>query len=142
MFTTFAGTLMQITGIYQNCVCAAGGYWAFTSNSTVQLAADTEADRLASENWQTAGYTALIFLAAVTYFGWWCQRYLREKFSERVEHLVVENCTPIHDRTTELVELRRQRTAENATKSEISALHSPSGTHHPSGSSGECHFAD
>ena len=133
---------MQITGIYQNCVCAAGGYWAFTPNSTVQLAADTEADRLASENWQKAGYTALIFLAAVTYFGWWCQRYLREKFSERVEHLVAQEYTPIHNRTTEVVELRRQRTAESVTKSEISTLHNPGGTHHPGGSSGECHFAD
>lgn len=88
VFTTFAGTLMQITGIYQNCVCAASGYWSFSPNSTVQLAADTEDDRHASMNWQTAGYTALSFLAVVTYFGWWCQRYLREKFRERVEHLV------------------------------------------------------
>ena len=133
---------MQITGIYQNCVCAAGGYWAFTSNSTVQLAADTEADRLASENWQIAGYTALIFLAAVTYFGWWCQRYLREKFSERVEHLVAQNCTPIHNRITELVELQRQRTAGSVAKSEISTLHNSSGAQHPSGSSGERHFAE
>ena len=99
IFTTFAGTLMQITGIYQNCVCAASGYWAFSPNSTVQLAADTEADRHASENWQTAGYTALIFLVVVTYFAWWCQRHLREKFSERVEHLIAEDLTPSCPRT-------------------------------------------
>lgn len=91
VFTTFAGTLMQITGVYQNCVCAASGYWSFSPNSTVQLAADTEDDRHASMNWQTAGYTALSFLAVVTYFGWWCQSYLREKFRERVEHLVVKD---------------------------------------------------
>ena len=123
VFTTFAGTLMQITGIYQNCVCAASGYWSFSPNSTVQLAADTEDDRHASMNWQTAGYMALIFLAVVTYFGWWCQSYLREKFRERVEHLVAKDpAAP----TKELAELRWQRTAETVKSSEISTLRNPS----------------
>ena len=81
---------MQITGIYMNCVCAASGYWSFNPNIVVQLASDTEGARRASFKWQTAGYTALIFLAVVTYLGWWCQRYLREKFGERVKHLVAE----------------------------------------------------
>jgi len=88
MFTTFAGTLMQISGIYQNCLCASTGYWIFPSSATVSLATDTESDRQSSWHWKRAGYTALIFLACVTYLGWWCQRYLREKFIERVEHLV------------------------------------------------------
>ena len=117
---------MQITGIYQNCICAAGGYWAFTPNSTVQLAADTEADREASETWQTAGYTALIFMAAVTYFGWWCQRYLREKFSERVESLVAEDCAPNHTHTIELDKPQCQATVETVENSEISILRNPS----------------
>ena len=96
VFTTFAGTLMQITGIYQNCICAASGYWSFGSEPPVQLASDTEAARHASLNWQKAGYTALIFLAVVTYFGWWCQRYLREKFGDRVKHLVAKDSTGVH----------------------------------------------
>ena len=79
---------MQIAGIFQNCICASNGYWSFGSTSTVQLAADTEADRDASLHWQKAGFAALSFLAVVTYLAWWSQRYLREKFIERVEHLV------------------------------------------------------
>ena len=122
VFTTFAGTLMQITGIFQNCVCAASGYWSFSSNSTVQLAADTEEDRHASLNWQTAGYTALIFLAVVTYLGWWCQRYLRTKFCERVEHLVPKASTATHTHMEELVESKWQRTAETVKSSENSTL--------------------
>ena len=135
VFTTFAGTLMQITGIFQNCVCAASGFWSFSSNSTVQLAADTEDDRHASLNWQTAGYTALIFLAVVTYLGWWCQRYLRAKFGERVEHLVAKGSTAIHTHTEESVELQRQRTPETFKSSEISTLRNLSS------SPGESRFA-
>lgn len=113
---------MQITGIFQNCVCAASGYWSFSSDSTVQLAADTEDDRHASLNWQTAGYTALIFLAVVTYLGWWCQRYLRAKFDERVKLLVPKASTAVHTHTEGSVELQWQRTAETVKSSENSTL--------------------
>ena len=87
LFSTFAGTLMQISGIYQNCYCASNGYWTFGPTSTVSLATDTEDDRQSSWHWKRAGYTALGFLACVTYLGWWSQRYLREKFIERVKNL-------------------------------------------------------
>ena len=83
MFTTFAGTLMQITGIYQNCLCAAG----FPPRPTIGLASDTQEDRDSSRYWSSAGYVALGFLFCVTYFGWWCQRYLRDVFMERVNDL-------------------------------------------------------
>lgn len=87
-FTTFAGTLMQITGIYQNCKCNSTGYWKFPPGSTVRLAIDTAYDRHNGRHWKQAGYTALAFLTCVTYMGWWCQRYLREKFIGRVKNLV------------------------------------------------------
>lgn len=82
MFTTFAGTLMQITGILENYWCASNFV-----DGTISLASDTKGDRLSSWQWNRAGYIALIFLACVTYLGWWCQRYLREKFIERVKNL-------------------------------------------------------
>ena len=71
----------------------------------MNLAADTEADRHASLHWQKAGYTALIFLAVVTYLGWWCQCYLREKFIERVKHLVARDPTGNQMDTKEQVDL-------------------------------------
>ena len=83
VFTTFAGTLMQITGIFQNCLCSA----TFPPHSTVSLASDTQSDRDSSQYWSTAGYIALGFLFCVTYFGWWCQRYLRDVFMEQVDDL-------------------------------------------------------
>lgn len=136
MFTTFAGTLMQITGIFQNCLCASNGYWSFGSDSTVQLAADTEADRGASLHWQKAGYAALIFLAVVTYLGWWCQRYLREKFMERVKHLVAKDPTGGQNIIDIQVGLLRQQTVEIVKSSEISTLCDLRG------SSGECRFSE
>ena len=90
LFTTFAGTLMQISGICKNCYCASTGYWTFGPTSTVSLATDTEDARQSSWHWKRAGYTALGFLACVTYLGWWSQRYLREKFVECVKHLIPE----------------------------------------------------
>lgn len=48
LFTTFAGTLMQITGIFQNCYCAATYTWSYRSSSTVSLATDTQDDRASS----------------------------------------------------------------------------------------------
>ena len=127
---------MQITGIYNNCLCAANGYWAFTSNPPVQLASDTEAARLASQNWQPAGYTALVFLVVVNYFGWWCQRFLREKFSERVDHLVAKDPTATHAHAEEPVDLRLQQTLETVRSSEMSTLGDMSSI------SGERRFAD
>ena len=122
VFTTFAGTLMQITGIFNNCLCASSGYWSWGSTSTVNLAADTEADRYASRHWQKAGYTALIFLAVVTYLGWWCQCYLREKFMERVKILVASDPISNQLHTKDQADLGRQRTVETVKSSEISTL--------------------
>ena len=84
LFTTFVGTLMQITGIYQNCLCAA----TFPLRPTVSLASDTEADRRSSRYWSIAGYTAVCFLFVIAYVSWWCQRFLRDVFLKRVDHLV------------------------------------------------------
>ena len=88
IFTTFAGTLMQITGIHQNCVCSVPATkWLNLNNATIELATDTELDRLPSVHWKQAGYIALGFLACVTYLGYWCQRYLRDQFVARVRLL-------------------------------------------------------
>ena len=70
-----------------------------------------------SQDWKYAGYTALIFLACVTYLGWWCQRYLREKFIERVKHLVdVEHSksdTAKHEKIPVILVEQALRTNEN-----------------------------
>ena len=96
VFTTIAGTLMEISGIYENCLCESTGYWTFGSDSTVSLATDTAEDRNSSWHWKIAGYIALSFLSFVTYLAWWCQRYLREKFVDRVKHVVAHPVQHAH----------------------------------------------
>ena len=88
VFTTFAGTLMQTIEILENCVCLSTGYWSFPQESTVTLASDTELDRRSGQHWARAGDTAVIFLPCLTYMGWWCERYLREKCVKRARYLV------------------------------------------------------
>lgn len=82
LFTTFAGTLMQITGIYRNCWCAS------TWHGTVYLASDTQVNRDSASFWKPAGYTAVIFLFSLTYVSWWLQRRLRNEFLKIVDGLV------------------------------------------------------
>ena len=83
LFTTFAGTLMQVTGIYRNCWC--GSTW----HATVSLAGDTQQNRDSASSWRPAGYTAVSFLFAITYVSWWLQRRLRDDFLKIVDGLVV-----------------------------------------------------
>ena len=95
-FTTVAGTLMQITGIYNNCLCAITAWnWLSPSNAVMGLATDTQEDRDASWHWNRAGYTAVGFLACITYLGWWGQKFLREKFIQRVKDLVRAACLKV-----------------------------------------------
>ena len=84
VFTTFAGTLMQITGIYQNCWCEA----TVPSPRIVSLASDTAEDRRSASHWNRAGYIAVGVLFLVTYCGWWGQRFLRHEFLARVKYFM------------------------------------------------------
>lgn len=88
VFTTFAGTLMQITGIYQNCYCGATYTWQYRLTSTVIIATDTEGQRASSSTWNNAGYSAFAALGAVSLSGWWFQSYIRDIFRDRVESLL------------------------------------------------------
>ena len=103
LFTTFAGTLMQITGIYQNCLCAA----TFPAWSTVSLASDTEKDRRSSKYWNYAGYIAVGFLFLITYISWWLQRFLRDVFLKRADSVI--------NRDTELMALNGEPTNQGST---------------------------
>ncbi|MCJ1411933.1 hypothetical protein MMC19_006025 [Ptychographa xylographoides] len=89
LVTTFLGTLMQITGVFNNCLCSiTTSHWVRPRNTIVKLTTYTQADQQTSDLWKNVGYAGLIFLACVTYLGWWSQRFLREKFIQRVKDLV------------------------------------------------------
>ncbi|MCJ1388883.1 hypothetical protein MMC18_001734 [Xylographa bjoerkii] len=95
-FSTVAGTLMQIVGIYNNCICGmTTSHWLFPGNTVVGLATDTQSDRDSSWHWNWAGYTAVVFLACITYLSWWARKFLREKFIQRVKDLGKLNVGPV-----------------------------------------------
>ena len=85
IFVTFVGTLAQITGIFQNCWCAATPNW---KPATVSLATDTQNDRDSSGLRNIIGYLALGVLFTVTFLGWYLQRYIRDKFIQRIKDLL------------------------------------------------------
>lgn len=84
---TFVGTLMQITGIFQNCWCADDHQFSSKKSAYVSLSTDTENDRESALPWNEAGGTAVTFFGIVAYGGWWRQRFIRDTFIERGERL-------------------------------------------------------
>lgn len=86
IFTSFAGTLMQIMGVYRNCNCfiPVNTWFRNPDAELINLASDTQEMRDSSKYWKTTGFAAIGFLAAVCYIGWWYQRYLRRRFEERI----------------------------------------------------------
>ncbi|KAI9727897.1 MAG: hypothetical protein M1828_005302 [Chrysothrix sp. TS-e1954] len=88
LFTGFAGTLMQILGVYGNCRCAIPvTKWLNPWGQTFLINPNSNEARQASDMWRAWGYVAIIFMAIVCYGGWWYQRFLRHKFLLQVENL-------------------------------------------------------
>lgn len=70
IFTTIAGTLMQLIGIYRNCLCGIlASEWPNSINATIPLASDTATSRHSRKYWGGTGYGAIRFIAAVCYVG-------------------------------------------------------------------------
>ena len=93
IFTAIGGTIMQLSGIYSNCLCALPiKYWAIryseSKDTYVMLGSNSAADiRAAHRWWMMMGCTATGFLAVATYFGWWYQSRLRGVFKEVAESI-------------------------------------------------------
>jgi hypothetical protein len=92
IFAAIGGTIMQLLGVYSNCLCALPAkYWSVryetgNANSFVSLGSNSAADISAAQHWWMAtGSVATGFLCAATWGGWWYQRRLRGVFREVVE---------------------------------------------------------
>lgn len=90
LFAGIGGSMMQIMGVYRNCVCyVTAGYWlnpdAFIPG--IQVATDTQLQRDSSKNWLTFGYAATTFMAIVCYMGYRYQLELRYHFVAEVKAL-------------------------------------------------------
>jgi hypothetical protein len=93
IFTAIGGTIMQLLGVYSNCLCALPvKYWSIRytddANAYVNLGSNSAADISAAHHWWMAtGSVATGFLCAATYFGWWYQRRLRGIFRDIAEKI-------------------------------------------------------
>lgn len=88
IFVSTAGTLLEIMGVYRNCICLADvGSW-FNPNSHIILQPDPAQVREKSLLWWApTGWGAIGFMMAVCLAGWWYQLTLRKKFERRANEI-------------------------------------------------------
>jgi hypothetical protein len=91
IFISIGGTLMQIMGVYRNCLCAIPlRYWQQLNGPNAWLTMGTnQAESIQNANtyWKGLGISSLVMLCVASYVGWWYQRRLRYSFRHIVEQL-------------------------------------------------------
>ena len=90
VFSAIGGTMMQIMGVYRNCLCQINvNTWLHGRNeATLQISTNSAEDiQQASRYWIPMGGAASGFLGLVAYVAWWYQRRLRFRFTELVERI-------------------------------------------------------
>ncbi|MCJ1228940.1 hypothetical protein MMC12_005604 [Toensbergia leucococca] len=88
VFTAIGGTMMQIMGVFRNCLCALTiSHWRSRSG-TFNVSTNT-ADQIQRANtwWTGTGAGAIAFLGCICYVGWWYQRRLRFQFKLLVNRI-------------------------------------------------------
>jgi hypothetical protein len=90
IFSAIGGTLMQIVGVYRNCLCKINiDSWRHAKNAkNILVSTNNKIDiDQAERHWKTLGIAATVFLGVTCYIGWWYQRRLRYIFRGLVERL-------------------------------------------------------
>jgi hypothetical protein len=91
VFTAIGGTIMQLVGVYRNCLCALPiMYWGNRGDpdAWVSLGTNSAADIMAAKTWWVPlGATAVAFLCLSCYWGWWYQRRLRGVFRDAADNI-------------------------------------------------------
>jgi hypothetical protein len=92
ILTSIGGTIMQLLGVYRNCLCALPiQYWRNPdqANASISLGGNTAADIMAAKTWWVGiGGVAITFLCVNCYWGWWYQRRLRGVFQDAVKSFI------------------------------------------------------
>jgi hypothetical protein len=92
-FAAVGGTILQLAGVYRNCVCKAGlRYLVNHAGGTVELATDTQLDRDSWIVWWSNGIAALVFYSSVLIFTCFYNMWMKE------------NCKSIIDQEKKLEE--------------------------------------
>jgi len=93
LVAAIGGMLLQIVGVFRNCVChtaAATLWWHIKEvNPAINMATDTQEARDSSYWWMWMGATSTVFMVVVCYTGWWYQRLVRRRFEYAVEELYI-----------------------------------------------------
>ena len=86
MLSVVGGTIMQLAGVYRNCICIAGLRYAFNYNGgRVDLATDTQQDRDNWSSWWRNGLAALSFFAFVLVAAAMHETWMKERFKHVVD---------------------------------------------------------
>ncbi|KAF2470267.1 uncharacterized protein BDR25DRAFT_369425, partial [Lindgomyces ingoldianus] len=88
-FSTVGGTIMQLVGVYRNCICKAGiiQYAIHNENSTVRLSTDNQDHRDSWIFWNIFGITGIAFIGVLSLFGWLYQARTRARCRKLIEKL-------------------------------------------------------
>ena len=90
---TIAGTIMQLVGVYRNCVCKAGLYYGLPTTRfgmdmvQVKLSTDTQMDRDQARNWMLLGGCGIIWLIMLCAVAGWHRVRMRQRCLELIDIL-------------------------------------------------------
>ncbi|KAI9773727.1 MAG: hypothetical protein M1839_002025 [Geoglossum umbratile] len=92
VFSALGGTMMQIMGLYRNCLCQLPmQYWRDRRHTPLLVVSVNSVDDIhqARTYWTGTGSGGVAFLGLICYSGWWYQRRLKGVFRELVENIDV-----------------------------------------------------
>jgi len=85
-FTAIGGTMLQIIGVYRNCLCnipITVWHRPYDDDVSFVISSNSAEDiHWAQTIWTGTGVTAVVFLGFVSFVGWWYQMRLRYEFKK------------------------------------------------------------
>ena len=90
VFTAIGGTMMQIIGVYRNCLCEIPiTEWPRRHENQLLVISKNSKDDIhrARTFWKGTGITAVMFLTVVTFIGWWYQKRMRCEFKKLIKRI-------------------------------------------------------
>ena len=86
---TIGGTMMQIMGVYRNCLCSIPiSQWYNPWDSFLDISTNSSEDiHFARRTWKSLGAAAVVFLGMVSFIGWWYQKRLRYQMRRMIQDI-------------------------------------------------------
>ncbi|RYP92419.1 hypothetical protein DL770_001436 [Monosporascus sp. CRB-9-2] len=87
---TIAGTVMQLVGVYRNCVCKAGLYYGLPttrdrSGAMVKLSTDTQIERDTASYWKALGGSGVCWLIVLCLVAGWHRVRMRQRCLDLID---------------------------------------------------------